>query len=279
MESEFLRVIKQLQEEIVRNRKEIKSAIEASETRLLLKIEELKQKVSSLEIENKILKNKTEILDRNSRKNNIIIFGLKDSEGNTANKISKKIGELLGVDVKETDINNFYRLDKSAKPPIKVEFLSYLKKTEILKKCKKLKDTGIAISNDLTIEQRSEQKILRSFLKRTRQDPTDQSFIKGNKLYINNRAYTVEDLQEIEYSEKRNVNSAPATPNIRTSEKEFEFETETGDIFGPKSPVDSGKQNSNQEINPSTPRSGEIKKCSKASGLMNEKPRRLRSNK
>lgn len=49
------KVVKTLKEEIVRNRKGIKSAIEVSEVNLLLKIEELSHKVNNLEIENNIL--------------------------------------------------------------------------------------------------------------------------------------------------------------------------------------------------------------------------------
>ncbi|KAG5868238.1 hypothetical protein JTB14_028842 [Gonioctena quinquepunctata] len=105
------------------------------------------------------------------------------------------------------------------KPPVKIEFISYLKKTEILKQTKKLKGTGIAISHDLTFKQRHEQKILKTFLNRARENPSDHSYIKRNKLYVNSKAYTVEELQEISYSEERseehNTYSAPATPNIQ----------------------------------------------------------------
>lgn len=64
--------------------------------------------------------------------------------------ISKKLTELLEVDVKERELNNKYRLHKLKKPSKNPEFILYLKKTEILKECRKLKGTGIAISNDLT---------------------------------------------------------------------------------------------------------------------------------
>lgn len=51
--------MKVLREEII-NRKEDKAAIEASESKLLLKIEELNHRVNTLQIENSMLTNKLE---------------------------------------------------------------------------------------------------------------------------------------------------------------------------------------------------------------------------
>ncbi|KAG5890671.1 hypothetical protein JTB14_011637 [Gonioctena quinquepunctata] len=96
----------------------------------------------------------------------------------------------------------------------------------MLKKCKKLQGTGVAISHDLTLLQRSEYRILKTFLNCVRQNPADRSYNKGNKLYVKDKIYTEEELEEINHSE-HNIRSAPATPNIRGFEKEFEFQEES----------------------------------------------------
>ncbi|KAG5867040.1 hypothetical protein JTB14_008339 [Gonioctena quinquepunctata] len=268
--------IKNLREEVIKNRTEIKSSIEARETRLLLEIEEMKQKVNNLETENQILTNKVEILEMNSEKNNILIFGLESSEDISATSVTKKLKTLLDVNVNEADLNNLYRLNKSEKPPVKIEFICHLKKTEILKQTKKLKGTGIAISHDLTFKQRREQKILKTFLNRARENPADQSYIKGNKLYVNSKAYTVEELQEISYSEERsedrNTYSAPATPNTRNSENELEV---TEDIVPfQKSTAGPGKKSSD---NGTTPKTSDNRKTLLVP--MKERTRSRRSNK
>lgn len=98
----------------------------------------------------------------------------------------------MEVDVGVSDFNNTYPLNNTEKPPVKIEFLSYLKKLEILRQCKKLKGTGVAIAHDLTFDQRREKRILRAYLNKAREEPADRSYIKGIKLYINDRVYTVE---------------------------------------------------------------------------------------
>lgn len=229
MANEWEKAVKVLREEITRNRTEIKAAIEASESRLLLKIEELNHRVNKLETENNFLTNKIETLEITSKKNNIIIFGLQTSEDLSPLTVCKELNTRLDVEVQVSDLNNIYRLKTQGRKPLKVEFISYLKKLEVLKQCKKLKGSGITIANDLTYKQRCQNRILRSHLNQARQNTSDRSYIKGNKLYINNRAYTVEELEENEYTstEERKINSAPSTPIIRNLEKELELNEQT----------------------------------------------------
>lgn len=66
-----------LYNEIVNSKIELKTVIEASEARLLMTVESLNEKIRHLEKENQNLKSKVEILERNSKKNGILVFGLK----------------------------------------------------------------------------------------------------------------------------------------------------------------------------------------------------------
>lgn len=59
--------------EILRNRNEIKAYIEASEAKLVLKIEELNRKIKNQEEENENTLNRVESLERNAKKNSIHI--------------------------------------------------------------------------------------------------------------------------------------------------------------------------------------------------------------
>lgn len=206
--------LKQIYEEIIKNRKEIKYMIEASETKLLLKIEDLKNTVNKLEKENSELKSEVENLKRENKKNSLMIFGL-----NTENKevnteyICRELKSLIDVELNDIHINDIYPLGKGKNRPVKIELVSNITKRNILKNCSKLKGTNISITNDLTPQQRQQQKTLRKHLILARQD-NKNCYIKNNKLYVENIIYNVEDLLASEFQEEVKVNSAPASPSV-----------------------------------------------------------------
>ena len=85
--------------------------------------------------ENKILKNKVEYLENKARKNNIVIYGLKVEENLQENTLCQ-LENLLNVKINQCDLNNIYRIgqqDNISERPILVEFLSFLKKQEVIK--------------------------------------------------------------------------------------------------------------------------------------------------
>lgn len=69
---------KQLYEKIIESNTELKNLIDTSEIRLLLQKESLKNILRNLEEENIDLKRKVESLERNNRKNNLLIFCLEE---------------------------------------------------------------------------------------------------------------------------------------------------------------------------------------------------------
>lgn len=209
-------------EEIVHTRNELKNTIQASEVRLRLELESLRKKVSFLERENLDLQKRVELLDRKSRTNNLLVFGLENPTEITPDNICKEIKKLLGIDLSVAEVNNVYPLGRSSKCPIKIELISQLKKTLILQNCKKLRGTNVYIVRDLTELQRAENKILRKHLSKARETVSNTAYIKGNKLIVNNIAYTIEDLEpkeeeveEVEITNKNKTNSAPPTPDIQ----------------------------------------------------------------
>nr|CAH7759786.1 unnamed protein product [Callosobruchus chinensis] len=103
------------------------------------------RKLQSLECKYKSLEECYTRLDRQIRKNNILIFGFtlpnKDNDllANTLNQIK----EYLTVEVTEGDINNIYKIKVNQSWAIKLEFISYLKKQSVMKNTFKLKGTKI----------------------------------------------------------------------------------------------------------------------------------------
>ncbi|KAG5898232.1 hypothetical protein JTB14_005608 [Gonioctena quinquepunctata] len=123
MANELEKAVRVLREVIIKNRKEIKSAIDASESKLLLKIEEINHRVNNLEIEYTILNNKIEALEITTKKDNIIIFGLEDSEEVSPTTVCKYIKKLLDVDVHISDLNNLYKLRTQGRNPGRIHFV------------------------------------------------------------------------------------------------------------------------------------------------------------
>ncbi|KAG5874173.1 hypothetical protein JTB14_011793 [Gonioctena quinquepunctata] len=182
---------KRIIEEIQQNRVELKNAIEASEARIQLRIEESNERIRQLETENSILKLEIEKLERQQKKGNIDIYSLGSSKNS----------------------------------PVKVEFASNITKKQVFANCKKLKGTGISISQDLTTRQREELAVLKRHLQSHKQNKNENAYIKGNKLVVNKIEYTVQQLLDFEGGEdegtkSRSVPSTPTQPLLRELDEE-----------------------------------------------------------
>ncbi|KAL3288565.1 hypothetical protein HHI36_003004 [Cryptolaemus montrouzieri] len=96
--------------------------------------------------------------------------------------------------------------------PIKIEFVSYSTKREILSRGIKLKGTGVVISHDLTQQPRKEISILRKHMKKARTSGK-QIYIKRDRLVIDNKQFTVGELEEREIeSEDDNLGEKTTKP-------------------------------------------------------------------
>ncbi|CAG9763536.1 unnamed protein product [Ceutorhynchus assimilis] len=144
-------------------------------------------------------KNRALLHERKLRKNNIIVFGIPRCSDILNNTISA-LNNLLGVDIKVDDINNITQLGNTANSPILIEFISFLKKSSLFGHVSKLKGTKISIANDLCPEDRENHRILVKYLKEAKGRNLNAK-IKGNKLVIDDTAYSIEDLEAMPESE------------------------------------------------------------------------------
>lgn len=116
-------------------------------------------KKGNLEMQAKVesLESKVEFLERQFKKNNLIYFGIEETNdeslGNLQQKTIKIINEKQQVDIKPDDIANVYRIGKDTKDrhprPVILALASYKKKMEILSNRSKLKGTDIFVNEDL----------------------------------------------------------------------------------------------------------------------------------
>lgn len=127
---------------------------------------------------------------------------------------------MLGIELLESDFEDIHPLGKNNNCPIKLELKSYLKKKEILKNCHKLKGTKVAVANDLTHEQRKENKILVKHLKIARQRGGYEScYIRAGKLFIDGVSYLAKDLESVENTTAGSIR-VPFNQGVGNREKE-----------------------------------------------------------
>lgn len=179
---------------------EITSKIELTTAGLTNKIENTHKQVE-------ILSKRCVYLERKNRKNNVVIFGIINQPDQLTDLLQstiQSINYLLGTNITEDHINNIYTIGKSRNPPIVLEFISFLKKITLFsnkENFKKLKEHGISIANDLSLEDREGQQTLRRHLQIARSQNREAKIL-GYKLLIDNISYTPQELKEIEESEK-----------------------------------------------------------------------------
>lgn len=92
-----------------------------------------------------------------------------------------------------------------------------------MKNAKNLKGTNISIANDLTEKQRKQYQILRKHLNLARGNKEENCFIKGNKLHVNGKIYTPEDLEDWEDTEDTPFEKPQSAPNTPITAKAREI--------------------------------------------------------
>ncbi|CAN7978244.1 unnamed protein product, partial [Ixodes persulcatus] len=109
-------------------------------------------------------------LENRSRRCNLIFYGIKDDQNETWSQAQSKVMETceakLGTKLSASDIERSHRLGRFRSDklrPIIVNFLSFKTKQHILSLGFKLKDSGIAISEDFSEKVRYERKQLLQF--------------------------------------------------------------------------------------------------------------------
>lgn len=184
------------------NTKKITEEINNNRLEYCAKLEQNQQNI-------KQLRDEVLHLERQRRKNNIIVFGL--PLGNrTADEIEEEtvsiLNNLLRLTIEKRDINNLYELGKGQKKGILIQFVSYLTKKKIFKNISHLKGTKIGIAHDLCPHDREQNKILVKHLKEAKSN-NKSAKIKKNKLEIDNQLYSIEELENSEFFNDTSTNS------------------------------------------------------------------------
>lgn len=182
------------------------------------KLEHLISENIKIKEENKKLKeqmtqqgDKMATLEREIRRKNIVIKGVKDREEEnreeTFNAVITIIKE-MGIEINKEHIDEVNRIGKytaNRVRPIILKLNTGNKRTEILSKSKVLKGTDIWLDEDYSKEILEERKLLIPHMKEARKKGC-RAYLRYNKLIVNNEVFQCKDLAMIT-EEKQNDHS------------------------------------------------------------------------
>lgn len=192
---------------------EISSKLQTMDT----KLEKITDEVVKLRKENDALRERVtkqdkqiELLEREARRNNLIIHGVTDDENERMEGTEHKVVEIIkrtGVDIAaDREIDDARRMGRYREGntrPIQVKLTRGNKKAEILKQARNLKGTDIWIDQDYPKEILEQRKELIPKLKEAR-EKGNKATLKYNKLIINGKVYNPREQQLIPTSKDGN---------------------------------------------------------------------------
>lgn len=180
-------------------------------------VKEITDKIKRTDEELVNLKDKCRTLDRKSRRNNLVVFGLKVNRDSLMKETLRVLNNHMQLSLCDSDIDNIYTIGKSTTPPVIIEFVSYLKKISLFKNVNTLKGTGIAIDHDLSKEDREKQKVLKKHQKNAKEQKLEAK-IRGNKLIVGDIAYTAEELENLEILEGSETEAGSEGGSVETED-------------------------------------------------------------
>lgn len=186
-------------------------------------LSDAQSRILKLEKENEELHTMLDKLDNNSRKNNIIVFGLPEVDGNdnpAADFASFAINK-LEIDISPNVLSNAYRIGKNhGHRPLFVQFSQYKFKNQVMQNVSKLKGTKISISDDLTPSARAHKKIILKCSNEAKSAGHEVK-IKNNYLLVDNIKVNYDSLKKPNwlhtFSNKEGIESSNERKRTRTS--------------------------------------------------------------
>lgn len=181
-------------------------------------ISKVRNDVALFKIENTKLQERVQIqekqieyLEREAKKKNLIIKGIKDTERETYIKREEEIVKLMktiGVKMGTDSIDMTYRIGRfnpEKERPIVVKLTYEKSKYEILRNAKNLKGSNVWIDEDFTQKTQDERRTLIPMMKEIRSEGKTV-VLRYNKLIVDGKVYTGEVNRNTNKYGKRSIN-------------------------------------------------------------------------
>ncbi|XP_031334052.1 uncharacterized protein PF11_0207-like [Photinus pyralis] len=204
-------------EEILHQIKQQLGRIETKLDDCQKQIQEIRNENQQLKKENEELKttiahqnDKIGYLEREIKKNNLIIHGVKEMENENELQLKEATRIILremGInEAVEAEISEIYRIGKpenNKTRPVFIKIKNHGLKVQIIKHAKNLRGTEIYISEDYPKHIIETRRTLIPYMKKTR-ETGHHSYIKYDKLMVNGEEYKLEEL-EVQEPEETNT--------------------------------------------------------------------------
>ncbi|XP_047032533.1 uncharacterized protein LOC124639300 [Helicoverpa zea] len=198
-------------------------------TRIDEKLIPFRLEMQELRSENEKLKEKLYNLERHKRINNLIVYGMKETEKSTVNLIEiikRKFKEDLNITFEDRDVNTIYRIGKNNQEngkerPILLSFVNLWKKNEIMANKKKLKN--IYVSEDYPKE------IID--IRRKLQPKLEEERKKGNYAFINYDKLVIKQGKPGNEKRKREPSTSPNAKEQHPSKQQSSVKTHRLNAF------------------------------------------------
>ena len=173
--------------------------LEERSTTLERDLELAKQKISTLHFQNESLQDRLVQIDNYSRRSNLIFRGIPESDPEDCEQKLKRIlvTNMQIANAEEFRFERCHRLNSRMKPrPVICRFNYYPDRNAVWQAKKCLKDTKIIVDEDFAPEVIERRKSLIPIMKRAR-ELNLKSFLVVDKLYIDDKVYTVKNLHSL----------------------------------------------------------------------------------
>ncbi len=163
----------------------------------------LRGTVNDLKREIANLNNRLEVLEKYSRKGNVIINGIPFERDENVRALTKTFANEIGVDLEEYQIGAAHRLPTKGKiPPIIVKFNDYDKKIELIKKTKRARptigDRPIFVEDHLMAKTTA---ILKEAKRMRQEEKLKYVWIRGGEVFVrksdNDPAIKISQMEEL----------------------------------------------------------------------------------
>ena len=179
----------------------VKTAVQEVQSSVDLAYQELEERCARLEDENKELWDRVDRLEGQSKRSNLMFYGVKEEKeetwGQTENKVRSLIETVAEVKLSEIDIERAHRVGRKGprERPVVVKFLSYKKKQEVLRHGSKLKSGGISVAEHFTDRVRDVRSHLKRHLEKAKAQGHEAN-LRFDKLVVDNRVFRLGDKPE-----------------------------------------------------------------------------------
>lgn len=203
-------------------KQDLQDEIKKMEEKTHKKINELEKNQNEIKIQTNEHENRISYLEKELRKRNVIVHGIKEVEENKLeleNMIKDFMKQNMKINFELDEVDFMRRLgpksnDRTKIRPIQIQLTTMRKRNEILANKKNLKNSTIYITEDLSKIEREERKKLIPIMEKFRNDGK-HAIIKNNILFVDRKP--LKNLEMYDKNDKKRQLSAEEDPREESS--------------------------------------------------------------